>query len=486
MTNKIIEFCFENGILLDKKALDFLIELKDEDKAINIIKKLNKKIINNSDLENSNLNRFLQEDMEEVDKKKDEKIINNKLNTIKNNKREVGVDNFINYFRNRFLQMSLEIQNKFNLDDLVSIGKIGEIKRSVGLVGMVYDKKIVKNGNMIFDIEDLTGKVKVFVNKENKMLFSKALDICLDGVFYFQGYGNREIVFVTDILFLDIENKIDFSGSGKVAFIGDLHFGGKGFMRENFMEFIKYLNNQKEIRYLFIVGDLISGIGNYPFQKQDLEIKDIYKQYEEIKKILKNIREDVNIIILPGNHEPVRLGEPQPIIDKDFLSIFSDMNNIKFVSNPYSIDIGGVNVFGYHGFSFSYYANSVAKIASKDKLNNPVKVVEYLLKVGHLAPSYGASQNLVLEKDKLVISKIPQIFVCGHSHKSGIGWHNGILIISVSSWEKYTQYQEKLGAIPDYCKVPVVDLHNGEVCVVDFEDIDNIKEFKIEENKDEY
>jgi DNA polymerase II small subunit len=80
-------------------------------------------------------------------------------------------------------------------------------------------------------------------------------------------------------------------------------------------------------------------------------------------------------------------------------------------------------------------------------------------------------QYFPLGKDPHFISKVPDIFVSGHTHKSGVSYFNDILIISVSSWESMTPYQEKFGNKPDHCKIPMFNLNTRAVKILDFESI---------------
>ncbi|HKL23215.1 MAG TPA: hypothetical protein VJ895_00520, partial [Candidatus Nanoarchaeia archaeon] len=143
--------------------------------------------------------------------------------------------------------------------------------------------------------------------------------------------------------------------------------------------------------------------------------------------------------------------------------------------NPTTVNIGsrkdfdGLDVLVYHGFSFPYYANNVSKLMLGKTMNEPEKIMKYLLKNRHLSPTHGATQYFPLEKDGLLIRKAPDIFVAGHTHKSGVSYYNNILIISSSSWEGMTAYQEKFGNKPDHCKVPLVNLKTRAVKILDFE-----------------
>ena len=116
-------------------------------------------------------------------------------------------------------------------------------------------------------------------------------------------------------------------------------------------------------------------------------------------------------------------------------------------------------------------------------MNEPEKIMKYLLKNRHLAPTHASTQYFPLEKDGLLIRKAPDIFVSGHTHKSGVVHYNNVLIISSSSWEGMTPYQEKFGNKPDHCKVPMFNLKTRAIKILDFESgEDGIKTY-VEENE---
>ena len=81
-----------------------------------------------------------------------------------------------------------------------------------------------------------------------------------------------------------------------------------------------------------------------------------------------------------------------------------------------------------------------------------------------------SAQIFPSKQDNLIIKKIPDIFVSGHTHKSAVSYHNNILVISISCWEGLTPYQEKFGNIPDHCKVPMLNLKTREIKILDFEE----------------
>ncbi|MBU0959551.1 MAG: metallophosphoesterase, partial [Nanoarchaeota archaeon] len=398
--------------------------------------------------------------------------------------KKFGVDNFVDGFRGRLKDMKGVLQLRPELEGLVSLDKISGSRQGISIIGMVSDKKITKNKNILFEVEDLTGKIKVLVNQNKEELYAKAEEVALDSVVGFKCSGNKEILFANDIIFPDcfLFDRKKSPEEECVAFIGDIHYGSKNFMAKEFLRFIDYLNGKlpgseeaKKIKYLFIVGDLVTGIGNYPNQERDLQITDLEDQFTGIAGLLGKIRKDIKIIISPGNHEGVRLIEPQPLYDEKYAWALYDMENVILTENPVSINIGakksfsGFDVLVYHGFSFPFYANNVARLMKSRAMNCPEEIMKYLLKHRHLAPTHGSVQYFPGERDVHFIKDVPDIFVSGHTHKSAITHHNNILVISVSSWETLTPYQEKFGNEPDHCKVPLLNLKTRTVKVLDFE-----------------
>ncbi|MFW6282450.1 MAG: metallophosphoesterase [Minisyncoccales bacterium] len=405
---------------------------------------------------------------------------------------------FLRHFRARYEFLKNVLENDSRLDNLISIGKISSGSREkISVIGMVFKKAITKNKNFIFEVEDLSGKMKVLINKDNEDLSAIAEDIPLDAVLGFKGFGNNEILFVNEIIFPDtvVSERKKSPKEEYALFISDVHYGSENFPEKDFEKFINYLNEGhkfdpevKKIKYLFIVGDLITGVGNYPNQERDLVISDLEDQFLGIATLLGKVRKDIQIIISPGNHDCVRLMEPQPVLDEKYAWPLYEMENVIVVENPSLVNIGasenfkGFDVLLYHGFSFTYYANNIPTLVSERTMNSPEKIMRFLLKHRHLAPTHGSVQYFPSEKDPLLLSKVPDIFVSGHTHKSGVVYHNNILVVSGSSWEGMTPYQEKFGNTPDHCKVPMINLKSRAVKILDFETLDK-DEKDNEENK---
>jgi len=226
-------------------------------------------------------------------------------------------------------------------------------------------------------------------------------------------------------------------------------------------------------------GQLESTIENKTPEELELIIKDLEGQYEKLAEFLSRIRKDITIIISPGNHDGIRLQEPQPMLDEKYAWSLYDMENVVLTGNPAFVNFGatenfgGFNVLLYHGFSYPYYADSVPKFVKLGNvMNQPTLIMKHLLMHRHLAPDHKSVQSAPLEEDGLLIRDIPDIFVSGHTHKMEITYYNNILVISAATWEKQNKYQERMGNKPDFCKIPMLNLKTGQVKILDFENIE--------------
>lgn len=525
---EILKFCFGKGLLLDKEVLSLFSETDDLESVKLILEEIQTHIrhrIITKTIFNENkeqVNQFFltlpKENQKKLEKLKiklglsieisreskktiilDKTGIKEKLEKTESElegvrivsmpqalNKKFEVNDFVKHFRTRFLEMKNILQDNPRLNNLVSINKISGDRQRISIIGIVSDKRITKNKNMLLQLEDLTGKIMVLINHNKKELYKEAEEISLDSVIGINCSGNREIMFVNDVIFPDamlLERKKS-PIEEYVLFIGDFHYGSKLFLEDSFLKFINYLNGKipgsnkaeaSKIKYIFVVGDIITGVGNYPNQERDLKIKDIEEQFSGVAELLSKIRRDVKIIISPGNHDGVRLMEPQPLFDEKYAWPLYNLKNVLLTGNPAQVNIGskrdfsGFDVLTYHGFSFPFYANNIPRLMMEKALNAPDKIMAYLLKNRHLAPTHASVQYFPSEKDALMMRKIPDIFVSAHSHKSAVSYYNNILAISISCWESKSPYQEKLGNEPDHCKVPMFNLKTRAIKILDFE-----------------
>ena len=60
------------------------------------------------------------------------------------------------------------------------------------------------------------------------------------------------------------------------------------------------------------------------------------------------------------------------------------------------------------------------------------------------------------------------MLVSGHIHYSSAGSYKGIKLLSFSCWQDITPFQEKVGHNPDPGKIPLINLKDGSVKILQF------------------
>ncbi len=443
------------------------------------------------------LNRMLLDELKSKYIKSSEVVseeISNNVNIVKSYEdslNKIEVNHFVEHYKTRYQFMSKLLQSRLELADAISISRsFSKMQRDkVSLIGIVYDKQTTKNGNLILEIEDPTGKIKILINSTKKEVFEMAQDIVLDEVIGIVGNMGDKIVFVNELFFPDVSvngnNMKKSEREEHVAFISDIHIGSDMFLEKDFEKFIEWINGNsgsleqkkiaKSIKYLFVIGDIVDGVGIYPNQEEELVIKDIKGQYDKCAEYFSKMRKDLQIIVCPGNHDALRLAEPQPVLDEEVAQELYNLENVHIVSNPSLINIGGFegfegfNVLMYHGFSFDYYIDKVDSIRENGGYDRADLVMKFLMKKRHLAPTHGSTLFVVdPERDDLIIDEIPDFFVSGHIHKSSVSHYGKTTLICGSCWQSTTKFQEKVGHHPEPCRVPIVNLKTRDVKLMKF------------------
>ena len=395
--------------------------------------------------------------------------------------KKVEVQDFVKYFRIRYDNMKKIFQDK-NLENLSSIRKLGDRKDNYTIIVAIMEKRITKNKNIILTVEDMSGTARVIINKNKEDVFEKAKDLLVDDIVAMQVSGNSEWLFGNEIIFPDsyLSEKKKSNIDEWVVFTSDVHVGSKMFLEKNFLKFIKWINGNegteeqreiaKKVKYLFLAGDSIDGVGVFPDQEKVLAIKDIKDQYEKLCEYLRLIRKDIKIILSPGQHDGVRVAEPQPIVEEYYAPGLHKMENLSLVSNPAMVEIDGdFRVLIYHGAGFHGMVDEIEDIRLNYGHNSPARMVKEVLKRRHLSPMHGPTTYIPSDKeDPLMIVNVPDILLTGDWHRAEVGMYNNILTVAGSCWQSITPFEEKVGNHPDPCKVPLVNLKTREIKILDF------------------
>ena len=355
--------------------------------------------------------------------------------------KKIEVADFVGSFRSRYQQIQRMLMGRPELQqNLVSINKISNNRQSLSIIGIVVEKRVTKNKNIIIKFEDLTGEISALVKFDNKETFKKAEELQLDDVVGVKASGNRDLLFIYDLFYPDafIHEKIKFDEDASIAFISDIHCGSKMHLGENMNKFIDWLNsNDEKIRFLFIVGDTVDGVGVFPGQEESLELKSLKEQYKLLASYLSKVPKRINIFLCPGQHDASRVAEPQPIVDKNHASALYEISNLVLVTNPAMISIFEGNkefkVLMYHGASIHHFINNIPELREMKAHKTPAKAVKHMLRRRHLAPMHSMVTYIPnAENDPLVISEVPDLLATGEVHRLDVENYNGILILTGS------------------------------------------------------
>jgi DNA polymerase II small subunit len=229
----------------------------------------------------------------------------------------------------------------------------------------------------------------------------------------------------------------------------------------------------KKIKYLFFVGDNVDGVGVFPGQEKLLKLKTLGEQYDLLSSYLKKVPKRITMFMCPGQHDSVRVAEPQPTIDKHYGKSLHEIPNLVLTTNPSIVKIlekdKEFKILMYHGASIHSFINSIEELRLMKAHSCPAKAVKHMLKRRHLAPTHSSVVYVPnAKKDYLAINEVPDILCTGEVHRLDIERHNGTLIITGSCWQSQTDFEEKVGNIPDPCKVPILNLKTNELKILDF------------------
>lgn len=397
--------------------------------------------------------------------------VNHKRDVTGKSRTKGGVDNFISYFRNRFQRLSRLLRRS----DTATYVELAEVKKhlneKVRIIVLVSNRRETKKGNLLFEVEDMTGSFKVVVSSSryNEKIMEKARCMLRDDVVAITGKVLEPYLIAEEIEWPDlpvIREKKRTEADVATAYLSDIHFGSRYFLSKYLKSFTDWLHGRGEarelagkVKYVVIAGDVVDGIGIYPNQQRELVVKDIYSQYKMFDDFVESIPEYVEVIVAPGNHDAVRRGEPQPALGPDLIS-----SDVTSVGNPSNLSIEGIKHLVYHGTSID---SMIANLQHTSYMHPEKVMVEYL-KRRHLSPIYGGNLIIPENIDYMVIDEVPDILHCGHVHKNGYTKYRGTLVINSGTFQDRTDFQVKQGHVPTPALVPVYEMKHGRLHIIDF------------------
>ena len=176
--------------------------------------------------------------------------------------------------------------------------------------------------------------------------------------------------------------------------------------------------------------------------------------------MLAEIPERVKIIISPGNHDPGRRALPQPAIPEKYCPGLWRRENITMVGNPAVVSLNGVRVLMFHGQSI----DDIVRVTPGLSYDEPIAVMELLLRARHLSPIYGERTPIAPElEDWMVIGDDIDIFHAGHVHRWAVSKYRGTLLVNSGAWQRQTPFQASVGIVPNPGIAALVNLKTYEL-----------------------
>jgi len=485
---KAIKEALVSGYQLHPQAFDFLLEIDEKIDVIDLVMKAVRLKLSSSDQQNI----IMEQDIEKVlpsDFKKMEnaqataepmilEIIEPEFEIVRDPSNSIspieGLKGFQSLFKSRFEKLMKIARRR---PDSYQIKQIANLKKEPSnspqkIAGFVMNKKI-KRTHIELTIDDESSKIKAVALEDPARKIAN--EICLDQLAILDlQFSKGGLAIIKEIYSPDIPEHLPNTSKKVVyaVFTSDLHVGSKTFLTDVFDRFLLWLNGMlgddlivRRLKYIIIGGDLVDGIGIYPYQDKELQITNIYEQYKKAAQLMEKIPRHIQIFIIPGNHDSARQALPQPAIPKRYSEQLYYMENVKMLGNPAYLNLHGVNLLVYHGRSLD---DIVAMIPGLT-FTKPTLAMKILLKARHLAPIYGGRTPIAPEKeDHLVIEEVPDIFHAGHTHTVDVNTYRNTLLINSGTWQGQTCYQLNMGLNPTPGIAPIVNLATLEVTLRNF------------------
>ncbi|MDB9260211.1 DNA-directed DNA polymerase II small subunit [Halorubrum ezzemoulense] len=378
---------------------------------------------------------------------------------------------FVTTFRDRYERLSKVLRGRVNHRPAEAIANMPG-GSDAAMIGLVNDVRSTKSGHWLVELEDTTGTFPALVMKD-KGLADVVDEILLDECVAVEGTlaDDAGILFADSLHFPDVPRTHNPGGADRhvqAALISDVHVGSDEFMADAWHSFADWLHTPEAdpVEYILLAGDMVEGVGVYPDQDEELDIVDIYEQYEAFAEHLKEVPADTEIVMIPGNHDAVRLAEPQPGFNDEIRAIM-DVHDAQIVSNPATVSVEGVEVLMYHGVSLDEVIAELPE--EKASYDEPHKAMYQLLKKRHVAPQFGGHTRVAPEeRDYLVIEDVPDVFHTGHVHKLGWGKYHNVLAVNSGCWQAQTDFQKSVNIDPDAGYAPILDLDTLDMTVRKF------------------
>ncbi len=340
---------------------------------------------------------------------------------------------------------SINISNRRNDEESINNSSNAE---TILLAGLLMSRRQQKNMVEV-TIDDMSGALSAVATTDD--LRNQISMLVLDQMVMLEIESKkrgRQDFLIRSVISPEIPEHIPNKSRSEsyVLLTSDLHIGSKYFMEAEFLRFVEWLSSDDDIgskiKFLCIAGDIIDGVGIYPNQDKELKELDASKQLMYAMRLLDQIPKNIEIFMIPGNHDLGRRALPQ-----SSLSPFIDRctDNFHMIGNPSLIRLDSVKLLMFHGQSLDDIIATTPGLS----YSRPADAMKILLRARHLSPIYGERTPIAPEdEDMLVISEVPDIFHAGHVHIIDVGRHRNTLVVNSGAWQSQTRYQQTMGIMP--------------------------------------
>jgi DNA polymerase II small subunit len=377
-------------------------------------------------------------------------------------------------FNSRYHQLSRLLRGRSELPNLRTIKELRPSEGRMSIIALIREiRQTAEKHHLVLQVEDESSSLEVLVPRDSPVARNTFLPDEVVGLHLQLPRERGRIPRVLSVERPEVSlgrNVGRSLASRHVLFLSDLHIGSRSFLGESWSLLATFLHGRgpdpelaQSIDHVVIAGDLVDGIGIYPKQERDLAISDVYEQYVELGRRLRELPERLNIIVVPGNHDAVCPAEPQPSLPAPLRTNLP--SNVRPLANPSSFSLNGVVVEAYHGRSF----DDLIPALPGASYARPTDVMKRMLAMRHLAPIYGGRTPLApYPRDGLVIDPAPDILVTGHAHTYGVDQYRGVLLLNASTWQAETEYQRMRNISPVPARAAIVDLASLRLVTMDF------------------
>lgn len=380
---------------------------------------------------------------------------------------------FLQLFQDKYTFLQGELKNRgYQPRSLAKIDRQGR-DSEFDVIVMVSEKTNTKNGHVLLSIEDMEGQAKALIPASDEELITRAKRLTVDDVIGMKCKLARtgELMIVKDFSWPDLPQRkpktsdVDLG----ITITSDIHIGSKLFIRPWWEKFVSWMNREVgsdaekarvgKLKYVVIAGDLVDGIGVYPNQINELEVKDIYEQYHQFENYLAQLPDYLEIFITPGNHDPCRWHDPQPQVLKEMVPTLYKQKNVHFLPSPAWLEIEGQKTLIYHGSGLigGMFAMNIPP-------TKPEEVIKELLIKRDLMSVYGTKHPYAPEpKAYMLVREHPDLYIGGDNHYNAYAQYRGTTIINNGCWQTTSAYAASKGFINTPGRVPQFNLQTATI-----------------------